>query len=75
MLPTVWLLASVAIALAALSVGIWCLVRYARTRRRPFLVVGLVLTVGLGVLLLLALVVGALLSTIIVYAPPPTLNP
>jgi hypothetical protein len=70
MLSKVWLLASIAIALAALLLGVWCLVRYARTRRRPFLVMGLVLTVGLGLVLLLVLAVGAL-SISIVYAPPP----
>jgi hypothetical protein len=58
------------LALAAFLLGVWFLVRYARTRRRPFLVAGLVLTAGLGVIFLL-LVLGGVLATTIVYAPFP----
>jgi len=59
------------LALASLAAGIYCLVRYAKTRKVALLITGLVLTFVLpGICLVLALV-SFIPSTTIVYGPPP----
>jgi hypothetical protein len=87
MMPTysiVVLVGAIVLGLASMAGGIVCIVRYARTRKVPWLIVGLLLT-----LIVPGLVVcGALVfwipttmmaygppPTMMVYGPPPTLNP
>jgi hypothetical protein len=58
------------ISLASLGGGIYCLVRYARTRRRWLLVAGVALTFILpGICITLML--GVAPDTTVVYGPPP----
>jgi hypothetical protein len=57
--------------LASLGAGIYCLVRYARTRKMVFLILGVILTFILPGLCL-CLVLGVYIPmTTIVYGPPP----
>jgi hypothetical protein len=63
--------AAVIFSLASLGGGIYCIVRYARTRKVAFLIVGLILTFVLpGTILCIALGV-YIPSRMIVYGPPP----
>jgi hypothetical protein len=60
------------LSLASLGCGVYCIVRYARTRKVIFLVAGLILTFILpGALFCIALGI-YIPSTMIVYGPPPT---
>ena len=69
---TILIIAAAAIlGLASLGGGIFCIVRYAKTRKMVWLIVGLVLTfIVPGLLFCVALGV-FIPSTIIVYGPPP----
>ena len=69
---TILIIAAAAIlGLASLGGGIFCIVRYAKTRKAVWLIVGLVLTfIVPGLLFCVALGV-FIPSTIIVYGPPP----
>ena len=63
------------LALASLGCGVYCLVRYAKTRKIIFLVVGLLLTFILpGLFFCLALVL-FIPGTMVVYGPPPDYIP
>ena len=63
--------AAVILALVSLGCGIFCIVRYAKTRKVVWLIVGLVLTLIVpGLLFCLALGV-FIPSTMVVYGPPP----
>jgi len=65
--------AAVLLSLASFGAGVYCLVRYAKTRKAVLLIVGLILTFLLpGICLVFALVV-FIPSTTIVYGPPPTI--
>lgn len=60
------------LSLASLGGGIYCLVRYAKTRKVVFLIVGLILTFilpGIGLCAVLGVYIP---STTIVYGPPPS---
>ena len=59
------------LGLVSLAAGIFCLIRFMRTRRRALLVVGLLLTfVAPGILF--CLIVGYWVpAALIVYGPPP----
>ncbi len=62
-------------ALISLGVGIYLLVRYAQTRRVPFLIGGLALTFVLpGLFCCLALMLFAPFTTV-AYGPPPSVGP
>jgi hypothetical protein len=66
---------AVLLALASLGGGIYCLIRYAKTRKKAFLIVGLILSFILpGIFLCIALGI-FIPSTMIVYGPPPEINP
>ena len=66
--------AAVILALVSLGCGIFCIVRYAKTRKVVWLIVGLVLTfIVPGVLLCVALGV-FIPSVMMVYGPPPPTN-
>ncbi len=63
--------AAVILALGSLGGGIFCIVRYAKTRKVVWLIVGLLLTfIVPGLLLCVALGV-FIPSVMIVYGPPP----
>ena len=59
------------IFLASLGGGIYCLVRYARTRRTSYLIAGVALTFVLPGICLLIVLVGFIPNTTVVYGPPP----
>jgi len=63
---------TIILSLASLGAGIYCLVRYAKTRKVVFLIVGLILTFFLPGICLVAVLVVYIPSTTIVYGPPPT---
>jgi nicotinamide riboside transporter PnuC len=65
------IVAAVILGLVSLGSGIYCIVRYARSRKVVTLIVGLILTLIVpGIFLCVAL--GAFIpSTMIVYGPPP----
>ena len=66
--------AAIILALVSLGCGIFCIVRYARTRKVVWLIVGLVLTfIVPGELLCVALGV-FIPNVMIVYGPPPPTN-
>ena len=58
-------------AAAMLAMGFWCLIRYARTRKRLPLVAGLVLTFVLPGCLFLLVISGCRVLPGPVYGPPP----
>jgi len=62
---------AIILSLASLGAGIYCLIRYARTRKAALLIVGLVLTFILPGICLVAALVAFIPSTTIVYGPPP----
>jgi len=65
---------AVILALVSLGGGIFCIVRYAKTRKVVWLIVGLVLTfVVPGLLVCVALGV-FIPSIMVVYGPPPPTN-
>ena len=70
-----WFLLYAAILLVPFAVGVTLLVRYMRTRRRLFLVLGLLFTFVLPGLLILSLAAGWLPLPGMVYAPPPHFTP
>jgi hypothetical protein len=73
--PVIGIVVLAVFALIALGVGIFLLVRYAQTRRTPFLIGGLVLTLVLpGLLCCLALMLFAPFTTV-AYGPPPSVGP
>jgi hypothetical protein len=63
---------AVILSLASLGSGIYCLVRYAKTRKVVFLIAGLILTFILPGICLCAVVGVYIPSTTIVYGPPPS---
>jgi hypothetical protein len=66
--------AAIILGLASIGGGIFCIVRYAKTRKVVWLIVGLVLTfIVPGVLLCVTLGV-FIPGTMIVYGPPPPTN-
>jgi len=70
--PFIVIAIAIILSLVSLAVGVFYIVRYAKTRKKAYLIVGLLLTFILpGVCLCLALVV-FIPSTMIVYGPPPT---
>ena len=75
LMPIIILVIAIILSLISLAGGIFCIVRYAKTRKIAFLIVGLILTFILpGICLCLALVF-FIPSTMIVYGPPPSITP
>jgi ABC-type Fe3+ transport system permease subunit len=59
-------------AIAALVIGVVCLIRYSKTRKKKFLAAGLILTLLLpGCLLLLGFLVW-IPNAVVAYGPPPS---
>jgi len=74
-MPIIIVAIAVILSLISLGGGIFCIVRYVKTRKIVFLIVGLILTFILpGICLCLALVV-FIPSTMVVYGPPPSITP
>jgi len=70
--PLIVIAIAVILSLVSLAMGVFCIFRFAKTRKIAYLIVGLLLTFILpGVLLCIALVV-FVPSTMVVYGPPPT---
>jgi len=65
---------AVILALVSLGVGIYFIIRYARSRKTPFLITGLVLTFVLPGLFLCVVLGIFIPATTIVYGPPPPTN-
>ena len=73
--PFIVIAVAVILSLVSLAVGIFFIVRFAKTRKTAYLIVGLLLTfIVPGALLCLALVV-FIPTTMVVYGPPPTSMP
>ena len=66
---------AVILSLVSLAGGIFCIVRYVKTRKIVFLIVGLLLTFILPGLFICAALVVFIPSTMVVYGPPPTIMP
>ena len=66
---------TIILSLVSLAIGIFCIIRYAKTRKIVFLIVGLILTFVLPGLFLFCALVVYIPNTMIVYGPPPTLIP
>jgi len=64
---------AVIFSLASLGGGVYCIIRYARTRKTIFLILGVILMFILPGICLCALLGIYIPSTTIVYGPPPTL--
>lgn len=62
---------AVLFSLASLGGGVYCIVRYAKTRKVVFLIVGVILTFLLPGICLCAALGVYIPSTTIVYGPPP----
>ncbi len=63
------------LSLISLGGGIFCIVRYFQTRKIALLIVGLILTFILPGICLCLVVLSFIPSTMVVYGPPPNLNP
>lgn len=63
---------AVIVSLISLAGGIFCIIRYAQTRKIVFLILGLILTFIIPGLCLVVALVGFIPSTMVVYGPPPT---
>jgi hypothetical protein len=68
-------IAAILLFLASLAGGIVCIVRYIRTKKIAFLIVGLLLTLVVPGLLLCAALAVWIPSTMIVYGPPESFSP
>jgi hypothetical protein len=64
---------AVILSLISLAGGIFCIVRYAKTRKIAFLIIGLILTFIIPGLCLFATLVVYIPSATVVYGPPPTM--
>ena len=64
---------AVILSLVSLAGGIFCIVRFAKTRKIAYLIVGLILTFIIPGLCLFATLVVSIPSTTVVYGPPPTM--
>ena len=63
---------AVVFSLASLGVGVYCIVRYAMTRKLVFLIVGVILAFILPGICLCAVLGVYIPTTTIVYGPPPS---
>lgn len=66
---------AVVLSLISLAGGIFCIIRYVKTRKIAFLIVGLILTFILPGLFLCAFLMVFIPSTMVVYGPPPNIMP
>ena len=64
---------AVILSLVSLAGGIFCIVRFAKTRKIAYLIVGLILTFIIPGLCLFATLAVSIPSTMVVYGPPPTM--
>ncbi len=62
---------AIVLSLVSLGAGIFCIVRYARSRKVVFLIVGLLLTFLLPGIIMCAALGIFIPNTLIVYGPPP----
>ncbi len=65
----------VILSLVSLGGGIFCIVRYVKTRKVVFLIVGLILTFILPGICLCLVLISFIPSTMVVYGPPPSITP
>ncbi len=65
------IIVAVLLSLASMGGGVYCIVRYAKTRKVVLLIVGLILTLVLPGLFLCAVLGIYIPSAMIVYGPPP----
>lgn len=73
--PIIVIVIAVILSLVSLAGGIYCIVRYGKTRKIVFLIVGLLLTFILPGLFIWAALAVFIPSTMVVYGPPPTSMP
>lgn len=73
--PIIIIAIAVILSLVSLAGGIYCIVRYGKTRKIAFLIVGLLLTLILPGLFIWAALAVFIPSTMVVYGPPPPSRP
>jgi hypothetical protein len=66
---------AIILSLVSLAGGIFCIVRYVKTKKIALLIVGLLLTFILPGICLCLVLVSFIPSPMIVYGPPPSITP